>query len=332
MQSDIMIVRMTDDDFFVSEKIHGRDPYYKLIIERSKTSAHFKTMDEAHCAAKEMRNNIIATSPDCSIVEIDIRLFPKHAKQKDTPISYEYDNNHQKVFGITSKGKRVFDFPEDAPYIFIDKVEYRNKLSYFISAIESEPFEYKNLGILQAYNLALECSLPYIRYEIYKAEKLLKTFECDQELYKCDIEFYLGYIDGLNNSIIMQKECALQLRQDWKIHIFDLTKSYHFNVLLQSYNYNFGQYSLEIHNSPDEFIYNGKSNELLIFFSDKKSDLSPIYEKYNIQNYHYIEFDNQKRNNPITNNSIETIIENMFKLGHGDPDLKINENWVSIKE
>lgn len=335
MQSDIMIVRMTDNDFFVSEKLHDREPYYKLIIKRAKTSTHYKTIEDARCAAEEMRNKIISTSPDCKIVEFDIRLYPKHdkqAKQSEQPIFYKYDNHHQKIFGITAKGKKVFDLPEDSPYIFIDKIAYENKLSNYIEKYENEPFSHSNLGYLQSFNFALNGALPYLRYEIYKAEELLKTFEWDKELYKCDMDFYSGYIDGLKTAIEIQKECVLQLRHDWEIHIFDLTKSHEFNVLFHSFNSNIGEYCLKIHNLDDDFIYNGKANELLIFFSDKTINCIPYYEKYQIVNCHYMEFDKLKKRNVITNKDIETVVERMFRLGHGDTDLSISDNLESTED
>ena len=45
--SDLMIVKITDSDYYVSEKKKGAEVYRKLLVDRNETSMHFDTYDKA---------------------------------------------------------------------------------------------------------------------------------------------------------------------------------------------------------------------------------------------------------------------------------------------
>lgn len=332
MQSDIMIVKLSEKDYYVSEKLHDKEPYHKLLIIRGQNSKHYKTLTEARAMAEKMRTYVIKTSPDCVIVEIDIRQYPKNKKQPPVPIEYQYDDDNQVVFGVTEKGKKVFELKNDAPYIFIDLISYKNKIDRVALTIDINSLHFKNLGKERAYKLAYNCSLPYLRYEIYKAKKLLHTFEYDLELHQYDIEFYLGYIMGLNEAISIQKECTLMVRNDWKIHIFDLDNSHIFEIVQNYINLNFGEYTIIIHQNIDDFVGSNMPNEIYIFFIDKTTDKCSLISNVKLNNHQLIIFDTHKSGKPINNAYIELLAEKLFKLGKGNGDLKINEQWISEQD
>ena len=79
---DIMIVKMEENDYYVSTKIKGKKPYPKFLLERSKISKHFSSLEKAYEHACILKENLSSSSPNCEIIEINIEDFSKKRKPK----------------------------------------------------------------------------------------------------------------------------------------------------------------------------------------------------------------------------------------------------------
>ena len=133
--------------------------------------------------------------------------YPKN-KKRDAPIKpvtiegYFYDEEGEIVFAINSKGKKVFVFRSGKEeYLYIDKFAYSSTIDQAIAKIVlGEEMDFKKEGMLYALKIAKNMALPYLYFEIYKAKELLKSFECDKELFECDTLYYEGYVKGFNTA------------------------------------------------------------------------------------------------------------------------------------
>lgn len=218
--SDVMIVKLNKNDYYVSEKLKDREVYYKLLKNRSRTSTHYRTLAEAQKYAKELQEKLIIACPDCNIIEIDIKNYlENYSSEVIEPI---FDNHGRKLGGLTENAGLKMQYAKDErEYRYIDKYKYIEKLDELISVYNSKDFSFRNAGICLGYDIAKAYSIPYLYFEIYKAEELIKTFTYDEELYACDIETYSGYIEALNHSIEIQKECKSDGEQLWTVYVTD---------------------------------------------------------------------------------------------------------------
>lgn len=317
MQSDIMIVKMSNNDYYVSEKLHDKEPYYKLLIIRSQTSKHFTSFIEARIAAQKMRKYINKRSPDCVIVEIDIKDYPKNGKPKKyIVVSSVYDDD-ELVAVITDKGDKIIEFATDFPYKYIDIIKYKNKLDNKRPIIRyDEGFNFTDLGKDKAYDLSYNHAIPSLRYEVYKTKNLVKEFEYDKELHQFDIEYYLGYISGLKEAITIQKDCVLEPRDDWQIHIFDLDNLREFCLEQKGIDLIYGEYQIHLHKTLDNLVISNQTNEIFIFYINKDVDKTLLLSKCGIIERRFVVFDMKKDKQPITNHHIEQLVEKLFKLGN----------------
>lgn len=328
--SDIMIVKMTQGDYYVSEKIKGREVYYKLLVDRSRTSNHFVTIEEARIAAERLRQMIIDLCPDCEIVEIDFKDHPKNEKTKITEPFY--DNDGVVLGGITVKGGLRLDFlPEEEQYKYIDKKKYQDKLNDLIKTHESKEFNFYDIGKVQGYNFAQNASIPYLRFEIFKAQELIKSFDWDKELFACDIERYSGYIAALNEAISIQKESKAPGTQHWLVHLTDSRVDasklkYDSTGVLNG----IGDYVVQEHPANPDF---GKSTgclEFYIILTDKKHFNDGLYDLLGIdgsQEYSFKQFKSNNKSGKLTT-LIETELSNLYILGQGDTDRGIKIKWI----
>lgn len=332
IQSDIMIVKMGESDYYVSEKIHGGIPYFKLLECRSHTSNHFDTLETAKNEADRLRKMILSTSPNCEIVELDIENYSKTAKSlKDIKETY-IDNDGQAIFGVTTKGKlRILSSEEDNQYVFIDKRIYRKKLYEKIeNYAQNRECDYKKMGFELAYKVALGMSLSNLRFEIYKAKELIKSFEWDNELFAYDRLFYEAYIEGIADSIKIQKECLL-IPKDWNIYFVDLSADNdtpHFNQYGSISG--IGTYKMILCKKGEPLDISTKDNSILVVLIDNDTDRQAVIDEYKINNNCYFTFDVPKNKNAKKRfgNRIEYIVSSIFRL-NGDSDYYgIAEDWV----
>ena len=332
IQSDIMIVKMSENDYYVSEKIHGGIPYFKLLESRSHTSNHFYTLEAAKDEADRLRKMILSTSPNCEIVELDIENYSKTAKSF-TDIKETYvDNDGQVIFGVTTKGKlRILSSEEDNQYVFIDKRTYRKKLYEKIdNYAQNLECDYRKMGFELAYRVALGMSLSNLRFEIYKAKELIKSFEWDNELFAYDRLLYEAYIEGITDSIKIQKECLL-MPKDWDIYILDLSADNDIPHLNQYGSiYGIGTYKIILCKKGEPITISPKDNSILVVIIDNDTDRQAVIDEYKINSNWYFTFDVPKSKNAKKRfgNRIEDIVSAIFRL-NGDSDYYgIAEEWV----
>lgn len=331
-QSDVMIVKMGESDYYVSEKIHGGVPYFKLLESRSHTSNHFYTLEAAKDEADRLRKMILSTSPNCEIVELDIENYPKTAKNF-TDIKETYvDSDGQVIFGVTTEGKlRVLSSEEDNYYVFIDKRIYRKKLYEKIDKYaQNLECDYRKMGFELAYKVALDMSLSNLRFEIYKAKELIKSFEWDNELFAYDRLFYEAYIEGITDSIKIQKECLL-MPKDWDIYILDLSADNDIPHLNQYGSIpGIGTYKIILCKKGESVTISQKDNSILVVIIDNDTDRQAVIDEYKINSNWYFTFDVPKSKNAKKRfgNRIEDVVSSVFRL-NGDSNYHgIAEEWV----
>ena len=331
---DVMIVKMEEDDYYVSEKLKGRDVYYKLLHERAKSSMHYSSLDEARKAAEKKRERLLKKNPECQIFEIDVKDYPKN-KKTDAPKKpftiegYFYDEDGEIVFAINSKGKKVFVYRSgETEYLYIDKFTYSSSLDQEIAKIDlGKEMDFKKKGILYALKMAKNMALPYLYFEIYKAKEMLKSFEFDKELFECDILYYEGYIEGFNTAISCLKNAKL-IPSTWLIHIIDLNGVFH-----QKKDFVFDQEQIGIckivwHDSVNDIKGQFDQNELFLILIDKVTEFDSTKELSNIDQQH-IELYTSCINPQKLEETLTKIIENtFFQLGKKGDGIKISEMWI----
>ena len=332
IQSDVMIVKMGESDYYVSEKIHGGVPYFKLLESRSHTSNHFYTIESARDEADRLRKKILSTNPNCEIVELNIEDYPKNAKNF-TDIKETYiDNDGQVIFGITTKGKlRLLPSEEDNQYVYIDKRTYCKKLYEKIEIYaQNKECDYSKMGFELAYKVALGMPLSNLRFEIYKAKELIKSFEWDNELFAYDRLLYEAYIEGITDSIKIQKECLL-IPKDWGIYILDLSSDNDIPHLNQYGSIpRIGTYKIFLYKKGEPIAISSKDNSILVILIDNGTDRQAVIDEYKINDNLYFTFDvpKNKKAKKRFGDRIEDIVSSIFQLNGDSSYYGIAEEWV----
>lgn len=328
--SDIMIVKMGEGYYYVSEKIKGREVYFKLLKDRARTSNHFVTIEDARVAAEKLKQMILPMCPDCEIVELDVLDYPKNDKARI--IEPLYDNYGVLIGGITEKRKfRVEIQEEDEKYTFIDKIKYHKKLDELIEECDKKDFNFYDIGMVEGYRNAKSCAIPYLRFEIYKAEELIKSFDWDKELFACDIERYTGYIDALKNAIEIQKDSKILNNQHWIVHLTDTRVNptdlkYSKDGILEGV----GDYTVIEHPATSNFGELMGGLEFYLILSDKKRSHGGLIDCLGIdgsQNYAIKQYRSNNKSGKLST-IIETELFNIYKLGQGDSERMIKLKWV----
>lgn len=329
--SDIMIVKCSDNDYYVSQKISGREVYLKLLEERSQTSNHYSSISIAKVVAEEMRHSILSKNPECEIKEYDIKDFA--SKEDKSIIRIVNDNYGKALFGVNEKGRKVFVYREgEEQFKFIDVLKYNKCMTEEYALYNSRTnFDYYNLGLCRGIDVAREAALPHLYYEIYKAEEMIKTFADDPELFECDIRFYRGYIDSLNKVIAIQKKCVVT-PGNWCIHLLNLkgislpqlSKFGTIDVL--------GSYTVVEFNPTSEFHFIPSERDIYIILAQRTENIAALVSKLGLtENIHYM-IDTKHFLSKNINRVIEQLVLKHFRLGGVDMDLKIPESWVETIE
>ena len=325
VQSDIMIVKCKEHDYYVSEKIHGREVYKKLLEQRAHTSTHYSDIKTARQIAVDLKNRIIFTSPDCVIIEVDMADYINDNANLDEVVT---DENGNKVFGVDKNGKLVILSREgDENYRYIDKVLYNQLLNDRISFLSKKEFDFYVLGQIRAYKYASDAELKSIYFEIYKAGEFIKECKQDEELFACDILNMQGYIAGLNDAIAVQKRCVWE-EKVWTVHILDLScklRKSSFNR--HGYVKDIGSYNAIIH-EKDNFNCGNNYTDVYVIIKDKTSDIDDIVEYVGLNYTYNVNTYNITKDNALPF-KVENLIGNMCKLGSGDSDYSIKLSWIS---
>ena len=330
-QSDVMIVLLNDGNYYVSEKLHGREPYYKLLSDRAHTSNHYYTYDLALEAAKRLRNKLLICSPNCEIVDIDIKDYPPNAASKKIPQEYFYDDNGEILFGIDGRQK-IFEFRADEKqYALIDKKAYikriEEKINYYASNGE---LDFDSKGREKAYRIATGCNLPGLRFEIYKARELIKSFEWDKELFSCDVTLYNAYIEALEDAMEIQKQYVFKPRH-WLVHLLNLT-DYEMHINPVNNNSAIGSYEIIRHTSMVNFAVQKSKDEIFLVFADKDDNYSELAKQLGLDDEQLYVI-----HKPITGKrkikeigwTIDKLMCELFELGLGNDYYKINERLIA---
>ncbi|MBO5224530.1 MAG: hypothetical protein J6C23_08480 [Clostridia bacterium] len=327
-QSDIMIVKMNEFNYYVSEKIKGGVLYLKLLRARARTSTHYTTLKEATDVAEKLRQKIIDTSPDCEIVQVNFADYTdKYATGE--PIIDNHGNNLGVV--VDNKKIRIRYQPQDEKYRLIDINGYRKEIEARFDFYKEKEFSFYNEGAKEAYLYAIDTSLAYLRFEIYKAEELIKSFDWDKELFACDIERYTGYIDAINNAIEIQKKYKLASVRHWFVHTADVRTCHEQLSLPKSImiGTSFNCAVLEREANSD-FGKSKGGSEIFVVFADKNADVAKLTEELGLNDsldYTFV----YGCNDVIKKNFEQFItarIEKYYTLDKGDPSTAIKSKWV----
>lgn len=325
VQSDIMIVKCKENNYYVSEKIHGREIYKKLLEQRSHTSTHYSDIETARLVAIDLKNKIAFTSPDCIIVEVDMADYIDNNSKL---VEVVKDENGNRLYGVDEQGKLVVLSREgDENYKNIDKAQYIQLLNDRISFLSKKDFDFYVLGQIKAYNYASDAELKRIYFEIYKAEEFIKECKQDEELYAGDILIAQGFIEGLNKAITIQKKCVWE-EKAWTIHILDLSqtlKKSSFNH--HGYVQDIGPYNAIIHETKDDFNCGNNFTDIYAIIKDKTSNIDNIVEYVGLDYTYNVKTYNITKSNKLPF-KIESLIGNMCKLGSGVSEYSIKLSWI----
>ena len=198
--SDVMIVKMNEDDYCVAEKIAGGAVYYRFLMERERDAhGHHRhlTYELAKLKALELREEVRRTNPNCRIVEYDIKDF-----SATDPVQVDY----------------------------VDCLKYRALIEEKIDACKGEEGLFF-LGKWCGYSAGMDWPKAAISDKIEAIEELMQSDRATEEaihavegvefeLYRDDHEMWRGYIAALNECMELQDECKPAPRS-WQVYVID---------------------------------------------------------------------------------------------------------------
>lgn len=241
---------------------------------------------------------------------------------------------------IDQLGHKIFPVrEEDIDCRLIDKVKYSAMIQQLIDEQKesiNNNFDYFTIGKLTGYEVALDCDIPHIRFEIFKANSLIDGFDEFPEvrdIYTEDEKYYKGYIHALMHSIKIQKECIFE-ECNWSIEILDLRPQ----PLLTTQNEldgdlpSFGNYTIHIHNEIPSFVFDDRYRYVVVALVDKAIPWihRDTEEALNLPKHIPLLFVNEKLQGRKSKlfQFIKTTIKSQCTLGDGDKELKVAEEWV----
>ena len=327
MQSDVMVVMINSNDYYVSEKVKGLKPFYGLLLSRSEKSPHYKTLSDAYVAADALRDKIIKKFPDCEIVLVQIKEYAENEAV------YDSDGEFAFQYKIKEDGSKKIIFKEiPEEYSLIEKQLYQFVIQNHIDEIRNDE-EYKDcnyrlLGLENGYIVSKSSSLSHLYFERYKAKELIRTFLDDKELFGLDIEYYNAYIEAINRSIDIQKKYVLK-KKAWNIYVFVEQGALSPDLDYHVSHSKIGSYNLFILNDYDDFSKINDNLSVLVLYLDKKNKDYKIIEKlqeYNVQQY-VLKLQKPSRR-LIMNSSIEGAVSSLFKLGKCEDGNTIDSAFI----
>ena len=194
-----------------------------------------------------------------------------------------------------------------------------------IREYDNDECNYSDLGYKRAYEVALDTALPYLYFEIYKAEQLLEEMATDKELYKYDIPYYIHYKLGIENAIEIQKKYGRAFQtirtKVWRLFILNLSKK-DLNSLTTRFEIDgIGTCEIILCGKKEEISKMLLDNEILIIVKEKNDSDDKAFDYLNF-NYNHIIIDCFKHKK-INEKTISNYVKNYFKLNMGDLSLLI---------
>lgn len=309
--SDVMIVRCGENNYYVCEKIRGRQVYPKLLRERSYTSTHYRSAEEAREAAEVLRGKIAGENPGCSLVEIDARE-PSSAHI----VRYILGQDGCPVCGLTAGGKRKLLFRAgEEEYRYIDKARYRAQLRARAAESRGSRAAY---GRRRAYCFAENANLPALRYELCKVRELISSFGEDEELYAPDAEMYGGFAQGLEESILLQKQCVLR-PGNIRVRVWDADGKLR---PFEGSEPHIGTFSVSVFDTPEALAAELKEGEIGAVFlakGQKKEECAEAFGGVLPENLLFLSGHS---------NGLRKALLGFFCLGEGEECYRIDESWL----
>ncbi len=321
--SDVMLVKCGENNYYVTEKLKGREVYYKLLRERSRNSNHFRTHDEAMVAAERLRDMLLSSNAECKIVEIDMADYSEDNTTCNVE-RYVYNDRNEPVFGINFSGYQVFPFRSDElKYKYIDIKKYNAELEkrrdgYLAELYAADGFRHDIMGKVRACEAAIDCDLPHIHYEIYKAEEFVKQLDGDREMFAVDIELYTAYAEELAAIAELQKQ-FVPSNKHIVVRVLDLIKAPHnVKAMPNGVIAGIGAYDL-IFCDENDLVTESENTLYFVLTDGKKKQLD---EKLSSAlNGKFYEVGNSVPK--FFDSAVENLIKRFYRLGSGESELDI---------
>lgn len=324
--SDVMIVKMSDNDYYVSEKIQGKPVHKGFLNGRSLESRHFDNVSDARQYAQNILVKLNIEHDMSRIVEIDYEMYldrdyDDYIKAvSDSSVELLCDNYGLILGTVNVKGNVTLLFrQEDLEYRYIDIEKYTKRIDEKIETAKQLKLDFYNEGKIRGYLLAKERSFPKLHYEIYVSENFIKEKrEEDNELYECDIQYSLGYIDAIKECIELQKQSKIQ-QQQLGVHIINLQNNFPLDGVKRNGKISgLGEYRIYIHQTKEEFesaCKNEKDKLVQLIFVRKINEDSEEDERIDLISKDLYSFVDHKISNK---SNIDACIRNsicaLFKL------------------
>lgn len=285
-----IIIVIDGDDYYIAEAEKDEDVNSNLLRKFSKYSTHYKTLQEAEFIANKLVN-IYSSKYDIELTNVVLAdLINKEYEIANRKyILKDKDDNH--IACVDSKGNISFPFREcDADCINIDKVGYQIELDKIIEEENynlTKEFDYFTIGKIAGYKVALNCDAPHIRYEIFKAESIIESYDEFSEIRECfedDEKYYKGYIEALDNGLSIQRNFIYD-GFDWSIEIVDLRSQNAFAPILDKKgdHNKHGHYVVNIYNEVPTLNFNSDLRYVVVALVDKNSSMKKYFAHRDVE-------------------------------------------------
>ncbi len=200
----------------------------------------------------------------------------------------------------------------------------------------AEEFDHKTIGKIVGYEFAMECNVPRIRYEVFKAENMLESFNeypDYKDTYTDDEKYYTGYKEALLHSIELQRQCIFQ-ECEWAIHILDIGDIDKIPAEIEKEKefIGYGKYYVNIYNRLYQFKLDPDKINLVFGFVtvEDETTLFNTRTALNLPDDVPLVFDKGKKLPSVTdiNNLIKSSIEQETRLGNGNAEISIPEEFL----
>lgn len=338
----VLIVK--DKDVFFLVFVSDRDVIQSNRIKNDgKKTTRYTTLSGIKDAIKTFKT---VNANKYRIEEIYIDLAELEKKEKEIASRrYELHDKEGKVLVYFDfAGKSTFPWrEEDFECRLINKVKYNSIIKPLIEIEEARlqsDFDYYYIGTSDGYRVALDCDAPHIRFEIFKAENVIKDFEEQSkivDIYTEEIKYHQGYIAAMENALNIQHGCVWE-EKPWSLSIVDLRKKDPNVNQFDSDGYvkGLGDYKLRIYNEIPTLDYDDGSAHVVLAYVDKDSDEWKHRDteiSLNSNDNVLFSFGNSVETRITSSNltqfAVNLIIKNCT-LGSGDTGLKISSSMVPI--
>lgn len=252
------------------------------------------------------------------------------------------DSQGEAVVVINERGKLEFPYrKEDEKYSLINKKEYQQCVGELIATQNEKikkDFDFYQIGLLRGYEMAFDCNLPHIRYELYKADKILETYnECEEyiDVLESEILYYKGFQEALINAIEIQRD-NVYCRHDWNIAVIfnqitpEIADNHYFVKSFSEY----GVCKIHIYREMPKEPVPLNENQIVLYIAPKNTAVptKEIEDIFNLSSTIPV-FVIQKKGRFKTTrifDNIEQILRKNCLLGTGDECFKIDPSMIQF--